>query len=55
MRISAIQSADYAGDIISLFKDIRNTGDIASDFSKLVAIYRVRMACTPGEKKILCK
>ena len=55
MRISAIQSADYAGDIINLFKGIHNTGDVARDFSKLLAIYRVNVPCTAGEQKILCK
>lgn len=52
-RIEALTAAEYAGDIIDLFKDIRFTGDSAKDLPKVVAVYRVTKANTPGEKEIL--
>lgn len=52
-RIEALTSAEYAGDIIDLFKDIRFTGNVEVDFPKVMAVYRVTKANTPGEKEIL--
>lgn len=54
-RIDALKNAEYAGDVINLFKSIKRTGDLRSDIPQVMAIYKVVLASTPGEKKILCK
>jgi hypothetical protein len=54
-RIAALNDAEYAGDIIDLFKDIRFTGDVEKDFPKVMAIYNTTRPNTDGQKKILCK
>lgn len=54
-RVDALNGAEYAGDIIDLFKDIRFTGDIEKDFPKVVSVYRITRPNTPGQKTILCK
>lgn len=54
-RVDALTAAEYAGDVINLFKDIRFTGDNATDFPKVMAVYRVTRPNTPGERAILCK
>lgn len=53
--IAAVKSADYAGDIIELFKDYKPNGDMNHDAMTLGAIYRVTIPATDGQKKILCK
>lgn len=55
VRIAAIESAEYAGDIINLFKDIKKTGNTMKDFSKVLSVYRYSLPYTEGEKAILCK
>ena len=54
-RIEALNNAEYAGDIIDLFKDIRFTGDNEKDFPKVMAVYNTTRPNTDGQKKILCK
>ena len=54
-RIDALNAAEYAGDIIDLFKDIRFTGSNETDFPKVMAIYNTTRPNTDGQKKILCK
>ena len=54
-RIDAINNAEYAGDIIALFKGVRKTGDVRADASRLFAIYQVSVPANAGQKKILCK
>lgn len=54
-RIDALKNADYAGDVISLFRSVRVTGNQSEDFSKVLAVYRVSLPCTRGEQEILCK
>lgn len=54
-RIVALNDAEYAGDIIDLFKDIRFTGDNEKDFPKVRAVYITTRPNTDGQKKILCK
>lgn len=54
-RVDALTSAEYASDVINLFKDIRFSGDLETDFPKVVSVYRVTIPNTPGEKSILCK
>lgn len=54
-RIEALNAAEYAGDIIGLFKDIRFTGDNEKDFPKVMAVYNTTRPNTDGQKKILCK
>ena len=43
---SSIHSADYAGDIIDLFKDVKTPQD-------LMGMWRVTVPNTPGQHKIL--
>ena len=54
-RIEALNDAEYAGDIIDLFKDIRFAGSNETDFPKVMAIYNTTRPNTDGQKKILCK
>lgn len=54
-RIEALNAAEYAGDIIDLFKDIRFTGSNETGFPKVMAIYNTTRPNTDGQKKILCK
>lgn len=54
-KIEAIKSADYAGDIISLFKSVRRSGNVNIDAESLVSVYRVAVPMTDGERKILGK
>lgn len=54
-RIDAIRNAEYASDIIGLFKDYRPNGDMQHDVMALAAIYRVTPGDTTGQKAILCK
>lgn len=54
-RIEALNDAEYAGDIIDLFKDIRFTGDNEKDFPKVMAVYKTTCPNTDRQKKILCK
>lgn len=54
-RIEALNDAEYAGDIIDLFKDIRFTGNNEKDFPKVRAVYITTRPNTAGQKKILCK
>lgn len=42
----SIHDAEYAGDVIDLFKDVRTPGD-------LMGVWRVTMPNTPGQHKIL--
>lgn len=54
-RIDALESAEYAGDIINLFRHINKTENLPQDFRRLISAYRVSVPCTDGERKILCK
>lgn len=54
-RIDALQSAEYAGDVIHIFGDVPMTGDFQKDFSRLLVAYRITLPGTDGESKILCK
>ena len=54
-RIDALENAEYAGDIISLFRQIKKTDNLEKDFRKLISVYRVSVPCTDGEREILCK
>lgn len=53
-RLNALNAADYAGDIIDLFKGVRFTGDHQKDFMPLISAYRAADPNTAGEKKLLC-
>lgn len=54
-RIAALKEAEYAGDVISVFGDVRMSGNHQQDISKVLAAYRVMLPGTDGMKKILCK
>ena len=54
-RRNRLCEAEYAGDVINLFKDIRRTDDYRKDLQILVSTYQVRHPMTEGERKILCK
>ena len=54
-RITAIENADYAGDIIALFKSVRKTGNYVEDFLNLLFVYRISGSFSAGSKTILCK
>lgn len=48
----AINNADYAGDIINLFKDIRFR-DAEQAFAEVIAVFRITVPATEGERKII--
>jgi len=50
-KIAALNEAEYAGDIIDLFKGIRAD----STPQKVFAVYNTRTPMTEGQKAILCK
>lgn len=54
-RIAALKDAEYAGDVISTFGDVRLSGNQQQDISKILAVYRVTLPETKGMKQILCK
>lgn len=54
-RIAALKEAEYAGDVISAFGNVRLSGNQKQDISKILAVYRVTLPETNGVKKILCK
>lgn len=54
-KIDAIRGAEYAADIINLFKGIRKSGDIMADAQSVMSVYRVSVPMSNGEKKILGK
>ena len=54
-RIEALNAAEYASDIIDLFKGIRFSGNNEHDFPAVMAIYRTTRPNTSGQKTILCK
>ena len=53
--LTAINSADYAGDLIHLFGDIQFNGDVKHDLPQIIAQFKVAAPATEGEKKILMK
>lgn len=55
VRIEAIKNAEYAGDIINLFKDYRPNGNMQHDVMSLAAIYSTNPGDTAGQRAILCK
>lgn len=53
-RIDRLTREDvYAGDIISLFKDIRFNGDLQHDFNEVVAVYNVAVPDTVTARVLL--
>lgn len=54
-KIDAIRSAEYAADVINLFKGIRKTGNAMADAQNVMAVYNVSVPMSNGEKKILGK
>lgn len=54
-RIAALNTCEYADDIIELFKGVKFTGDYTVDSQKLMPVYRVSVGYTEGQKKLLCR
>ncbi len=54
-NIERLENADYAGDIIDLFKDIRFTDDQWHNLCDIISVYRIKMPYTEGQRKILGK
>ena len=54
-RIDRLENADYAGDIIDLFKDIWFTDDQWHNISFVDSAYTIKMPYTEGQRKILGK
>lgn len=55
VRIDAIKHAEYAEDIIALFKDYKPNGDMQHDVMSLAAIYSINTGDTTAQRTILCK
>lgn len=54
-RLDRLENADYAGDIIDLFKDIRFTDDQWHNMCYIISVYNIKRPYTEGQKKILGK
>lgn len=52
-RKNALETAEYAGDVISIYGDAAKGKDAQSVAGSLVAIWRVKVATTDGEKDLL--
>lgn len=50
-----VNSAEDAGDIIALFRDVKRTGSPMDGASSLCAVFRVASPETDGQRKILGK
>lgn len=54
--IDRLSSDDvYAGDIIDLFKDVRFKGELQQDLPNVMAVYRVTVSNTAGQRAILMR
>ena len=54
-KLERLNTAEYAGDIIDLFKHINFTGDRMEDFRWIMAVYRTSVPMSVGQEKILDK
>lgn len=54
-RRALANEADYAGDIISLFRDVKRTDDPLTGIGTLMSVYRITAPETVGQRKILGK
>ena len=54
-KLERLGDAEYAGDIIDLFKNINFTGDRMEDFRWIMAVYRTSVPMSVGQEKILDK
>lgn len=53
--ITALENAEYSGDVIAIFGSVRLSGNQEQDFMKILSKYRTTYPETQGMKKILCK
>lgn len=54
-KLERLDDAEYAGDIIDLFKHINFTGNRMEDFRWIMAVYRTSVPMSVGQEKILDK
>ena len=54
-KMERLNDAEYAGDIIDLFKHINFTGDRMADFRRIMAVYRTTVPMSVGQEAILGK
>ena len=54
-KLERLDDAEYAGDIIDLFKHINFSGDRMEDFRWIMAVYRTSAPMSVGQEKILDK
>lgn len=54
-RKNAIVHAEYAGDLINIFKGIDFGNDSGKIIGAIAAAYKIVKPVTDGEKEILCK
>ncbi len=52
---ASINSAEHAGDIISLFGKINFKGDVREDLPWILAVFKTTVPMTTGQEKILMK
>lgn len=52
---AALESAEYAGDVINLFKGFHPSGNTMKDFAWIASTYKMTCPMSEGEKKILMK
>lgn len=53
--LEAVKNAEYAGDIIDLFKDIPQTGDLNNRFGSLMSARRIKVPGSEAQRKLLHK
>lgn len=51
--VKRIEAAEYAGDVIELFRDVKYTGNAGKDVSALVSVRRTRIPSTDSGKSLL--
>lgn len=54
-RLEAIKAAEYAGDVIDLFKDVCFYGDVQKDFPQVLAVYQSIVPHPERQRTILCE
>ena len=50
---SAINGAEYAGDIIALFRDVKRTSNTLQNIQALMSVFKITHPDTKGQKEII--
>ena len=50
---SAINGAEYAGDIVALFRDVKRTSNTLQNIQTLMSVFKITHPDTKGQKEII--